>query len=125
MYARRSKMNPLWNQLVIGGYRDGGAFLGMVDLYGTSYEDDTVATGYGAHIARPLLRSALERTPAAQLTEEQAKKILEDSLRVMFYRDARALNRIQVATVSVRGIAISEPFDLKTEWEFARHIQGH
>ena len=23
MYARRSKINPLWNSLLVGGYRDG------------------------------------------------------------------------------------------------------
>jgi len=125
MYARRSRMNPLWNQLVIAGYREGKSFLGMVDLYGTSYEDDTVATGYGAYIARPLLRSALEKTPVAQLTQAAAVRVLEDSMRVLFYRDARALNRIQVAVIGARGAAISEPYDLQTNWEFGRDIAGH
>ena len=34
MYARRNKGDPLWNQLVVGGFRDGKSFLGMVDLHG-------------------------------------------------------------------------------------------
>jgi 20S proteasome alpha/beta subunit len=32
------------------------SFLGFVDLYGSNYTDDHLATGYGAHLATPLLR---------------------------------------------------------------------
>lgn len=31
-------------------------FLGTVDLIGTTYSDDHIATGYGNHLARPLMR---------------------------------------------------------------------
>jgi len=34
-YGRRNKGNPLWNQLLIGGYNNGSPFLGYVDLIGT------------------------------------------------------------------------------------------
>ena len=27
MYARRSKINPLWNSLLVGGYRDGKRYV--------------------------------------------------------------------------------------------------
>jgi len=118
MYGRRSKMDPLWNQLVVAGYRDGKSFLGLVDLLGTSYEDNTIATGYGAYIALPLLRNVYR----PNLTEEEAKKALDDCLRVMFYRDARALDRVQVASVSKDGILVSEPYALKTDWEFGRNV---
>ena len=33
-YQRRNKGNPLWNQLLIGGYNCGSPFLGYVDLIG-------------------------------------------------------------------------------------------
>lgn len=36
MYARRSKFDPLWNQLVVSGFRDGKSFLGVVDMHGPS-----------------------------------------------------------------------------------------
>jgi 20S proteasome subunit beta 7 len=94
MYARRNKMDPLWNGLVVGGFRDGKGFLGLVDMYGTTYEDDTVATGYGAHIARPLLRTAVEAVPGG-LSEAQAVKLLEDNMRILYYRDARACSRVR------------------------------
>ena len=35
------------------------SFLGYVDLLGTTYSSPTMATGFGAHIAIPLLRSVL------------------------------------------------------------------
>ncbi|KAJ1529061.1 Proteasome subunit beta type-7, partial [Nowakowskiella sp. JEL0078] len=60
MYNRRSKMDPLWNSLAIGGFRDGEKFLGFVDLQGTTYKSSTVATGFGAYLATPILRKAVE-----------------------------------------------------------------
>merc|ERR1719181_2289765 len=49
LYQRRNKFDPLWNSLVVGGFKDGAPFLGSVDLRGTAYEDDVIATGYGSH----------------------------------------------------------------------------
>lgn len=112
MYNRRNKFDPLWNSLVVGGFNNGESFLGFVDLLGTSFTDETLATGYGSYIARPLLRKAYR----PDLTEAEARKVLEDSMRVLFYRDARALNRIQIASVGMGGITVSEPFSLATEW---------
>lgn len=68
-------------------------FLAYVDLLGTTYSASTLATGYGAYIAQPLLRSAVE-TNEDTLTEEAARKIIDDSMRVLFYRDARSINKV-------------------------------
>jgi len=124
MYARRTKINPLWNSLVVGGFKDGKRFLAYVDLLGTTYKATTIATGYGAYIAQPLLRKAVE--PYADvLTEEQAQKILEDCMRVLFYRDARSLNKFQIATITAEGVKISESRQLETSWGFAEGIRGY
>jgi len=111
-YERRNKMDPIWNQLVVAGFREGQSFLGLVDLYGTNYEDDTIATGYGNHIARPLMRKAYR----PDLTRDEAKQVLEMCLRILYYRDARALNRIQIATITAEGSWISEPYQLSEDW---------
>ena len=64
-----------------------------MDLQGTSYESSTIASGYGAYIAQPLLRKAVEGKEST-LTEEEAIKLLDDCMRVLFYRDARSLNKV-------------------------------
>ena len=59
-----------------------------------------MATGYGAYIAQPLLRKAVEGRED-ELTEEQAREIIEQSLRVLFYRDARSLNKVSFSATYV------------------------
>ena len=66
--------------------------MAYVDLLGTTYSASTLATGYGAYIALPLLRKAVEGREEI-LTEVEAQKIIEESMRVLFYRDARSLNK--------------------------------
>jgi 20S proteasome subunit beta 7 len=67
--------------------------LACVDLHGTTWQASSIATGYGAYLAQPLLRKALEGKEDL-LTEQEATKILEDCIRVLFYRDARSLNKV-------------------------------
>ncbi|KIP01257.1 hypothetical protein PHLGIDRAFT_131320 [Phlebiopsis gigantea 11061_1 CR5-6] len=124
LYARRSKMNPLWNSLLVGGVKDGESFLAYVDLLGTTYTASTLATGYGAYIALPLLRQAVEGREAT-LGADEARRILTESMRVLFYRDARSLNKFQIATVTAAGVDISEPIVLDTAWGFAEGIRGY
>ncbi|KAF9458084.1 proteasome endopeptidase complex beta subunit [Collybia nuda] len=124
MYARRSKMNPLWNALLVGGLKDGKRFLAFVDLLGTTYSASTLATGYGSHIAQPLLRTAVEGKEDT-LTEEDALKIIEQSMKVLYYRDARSINKYQVATITASGTSISESRHLETAWSFAEGIRGY
>ncbi|KAF5350886.1 hypothetical protein D9758_010484 [Tetrapyrgos nigripes] len=124
MYGRRSKINPLWNSLIVGGFKDGKRFLSYVDLLGTTYSASTLATGYGAYIAQPLLRKAVEGYEDV-LTEEQAEKIMTECLKVLFYRDARSLNKYQIATITTKGVNLSESRSLDTTWSFAEGIRGY
>ena len=66
-----------------------GRYLGVVDLIGTMYEDDVVATGFGNYVCLPLLRKA-----GTDLSKEEAKKVLEDCMRVLFYRNCRSSTRV-------------------------------
>jgi 20S proteasome subunit beta 7 len=120
MYQRRNKFNPLWNQLLVAGYND-GPFLGYVDLIGTAYEENFIATGFGAYLAIPLIRERW--TP--DMEEGEARALLEDCLRVLFYRDCKASNKIQIAKATAEGSLVSEPYELQHDWETANFDARH
>jgi len=120
MYGRRNKMDPLWNSVVLAGFHDNVPTLGLVDLYGTNFESEVIATGYGLHMGLPLLRKAYRD----DLTVAEAKTVMENTLRVLFYRDARSSNSIQVAAVTNAGVEISEMIELDTKWDFQRFVTG-
>merc|ERR1712159_318822 len=129
MYNRRSKMDPLWNSLVVGGFQNGAPFLATIDLMGTQFEDDMCATGYGGHLALPLMREAVGKWGSG-MTREQAKETLDNCMRVLFYRDCRAINKLQFADITADGVTITpadEPVVLTTEWQQRKmvHPGGH
>lgn len=76
------------------------------------------ATGFGTYLGIPLLRKAWRQG----LSAEEARKILEDAHRVLLYRDGRTLNKFQIAKVTADGVNISEPYSLKTDWEYRRFV---
>lgn len=63
------------------------------------------------------MRKHYERTNG-KISESEAKKILEESMRVLYYRDARTINKMQLATINKDGVKISEPYQLDTVWNF-------
>ncbi|KAJ3333043.1 Proteasome subunit beta type-7 [Blyttiomyces sp. JEL0837] len=125
MYNRRSKVDPLWNSLVVAGMKNGEPFLGYVDLQGTTYQSPSIATGFGGYLAQPLLRKALETHGEENITEEMAEKIINDCMRVLFYRDARSLNKLQRAVITADRVFITAPYELETNWDFAEKIRGY
>ena len=117
MYNRRCNFNPLLNTAIVVGYRDGESFCGFVDSVGTHFEaEECTAVGMAQHIGLPLLRKRVEENP--NMTREQALKTLEEVMAVMFYRDCRTINKIQVADCTATGVTISEPKMLETQWKY-------
>ena len=108
MYNKRSKMDPWWASIVVGGVTEGAdgptpflgplsalcecrnsklrpahlllLRLGVVDKLGMSYEADFLTTGYGSHLALPILRNKWR----AGLTAEEAKALLDECMRVLY-----------------------------------------
>jgi len=115
LHNRRNKMNPLLNQIVLGGFdkQKNASYLSYVDLYGTTYEDEYVATGYGAHLAIPILREQAR----SDMSLEEAVELLKHCMRVLFYRDCRTTDRIQFARATSEGVEVSGIEKLETKWD--------
>ena len=121
LYNRRSKFDPLWNSLVVAGVdqSDGKPFLGAVSMLGVKYEDGHVATGSGAHLARPLFREKHSPT----MSRADAEALMKEALAVCYYRDKQSINKFQIAVVATKEgagveVQIGEPFALATEWGY-------
>ena len=57
LYNRRSRFDPLWTSVIVGGIEeDGSTFLGHVNHIGTAFKENAIATGLGADIAVPIMR---------------------------------------------------------------------
>uniref|UniRef100_A0A8C4N7G0 Proteasome subunit beta n=1 Tax=Eptatretus burgeri TaxID=7764 RepID=A0A8C4N7G0_EPTBU len=118
----RSKLNPLWNTILVGGYHDEESFLGYVDRIGLAYESPVVATGFGAFIALPLMRDAHEKNP--NMSKDEALTLLERCLKILYYRDSRAFNRYEIAIVTKDGATILPPASCVTNWEIAHFVRN-
>jgi len=123
MYHKRSRFDPFWNTLVVGGHHDGKSFLGYVDKLGTSYEEKSIATGYGAYIALPIIRKALEEKP--NISKVEAVKLIIDCLRVLYYRDARSINKFDITIITDEGVATETNMTTETNWEIAHMVKGY
>jgi len=120
MYNRRSKFNPLWNQLIVGGVQHGQKILKYIDLQGTSFPEDFVATGFGMHLALPIIRKEWK----ADMTEAEARSLLENCMRILFYRDCVAYNKIQFAVARFdKEVEIGEPYEIDGKWDHSMWIK--
>lgn len=118
MYQRRNKFDPLWNEIVVAGYdEEKSPFIGIVDKIGTAYgcNEKFIATGFGSYMAIPYLRNEYRDN----MEEGEARALLEDCMRMLFYRDCRAGCRIQIGKVEMDGDGgvVSEPYTLDTSWD--------
>lgn len=129
MYKRRSDFDPLWNQVIVAGL-DGNnkPFLSSVDLLGTTFSAPTLATGFGAHLAQPLLRKLVEdETAVNSISQDRAVAAVKECMKVLFYRDARSLDTYSIAVVTKEGgVQLKEDERLEGQsWAFAENIRGY
>jgi 20S proteasome subunit beta 7 len=90
-------------------------------MIGTCYEEDYIATGFGGYLALPIIRDRWK----ADMNENEAKLLLEDCLKVLFYRDCRASSRVLIAKATEMGTEIMDPVELATNWNVANFDKTH
>lgn len=128
MYQRRSKMNPLWNAIVVAGVEDDKPFLKYVNLLGVTYSSPTLATGFGAHLAIPLLRRVIDREEDIESTNlELAEKTILEGMKVLYYRDARSSRKFSLAIIDKeQGLVFKKGLQVENmSWKFAKDIKGY
>jgi 20S proteasome subunit beta 7 len=128
LYKRRSDFNPLWNHILVAGFDgEGKPFLSSADLLGTTFSAPSMATGFGAHLAVPILRRTFpEDMPIEDITKEQALAAVKQCMNVLFYRDARSLDKYSLAVVTKGGVDLKESEQLEQQsWAFADRIKGY
>lgn len=126
LYNRRSKFDPLWNTIIVGGMQDGKPFLGCVDHIGTAWTENAVATGMGAAMAIPIINHELEKYKSTDnLSKEQAREIMMKCLRVSYLRDCRATNKFHIAIINNDGAEVNGPLTIDSNWEVAKMIKGY
>ncbi|KAI7621028.1 hypothetical protein KC319_g18595 [Hortaea werneckii] len=128
MYKRRSDFNPLWNALLVAGLDDkNNPFLASADLLGTTYSAPTLATGFGAHLAQPILRTVVpDESHVKELTKEKAVEAVRECMEVLFYRDARSMPAYSLAVIDGKGVELSTDEKLEGQsWAFAETIRGY
>ncbi|ALC47250.1 Prosbeta7, partial [Drosophila busckii] len=124
LYNRRSRMNPLYIDVVVGGVEENGTpFLGNVDLRGRAYDDYVVATGFARHLALPLVR---ERKPKdREFTFEEATNLIRECMKVLYYRDTRSIPQYTVGICTSGGCNVKGPFKVEENWTFAETVRGY
>ncbi|KAF3942176.1 hypothetical protein ABW19_dt0208747 [Dactylella cylindrospora] len=128
LYQRRSKFDPLWNSILTVGAdpKTSEPFLAYADLLGTTYSAPALATGFGAHLAVPILRKHVpDEDAAAQLSEEDAKKLIEECMKVLWYRDARSGVTYSWSVVTKDGVTAGNKEIENQSWKFAEMIKGY
>jgi len=114
MYNKRTKGNPLYNQFIVVGKKENEApLLAFCDHQGTYFEDDYCATGFGAYLAMPLLRT--KWTPS--MTKQEATDLMVECLKICFYRDCRAYSKYTIGCCDGKTVEISAPLNLDHFWE--------
>jgi len=112
-YAKRNKMNPLYLTSILGGFYKGNRYLGYVDMYGTMLEGTNLVTGYAGYFCKPLIWNYWNENQS----EEEVRTLIKECFKVLFYRDAKASDRIQFCVINADGVKIEEPIVVETKWD--------
>nr|CDJ93285.1 tRNA-dihydrouridine synthase and Proteasome domain containing protein [Haemonchus contortus] len=127
MYARRTRMNPLWNTLVVAGVEDeeknnkesSTPFIGVITQKGVAYQTKHVATG----IAAMLLNQAVEdewKKKGDKLTRAEAEALVRKALELTIYHDCCADNDFEIGVVDAEdGVTLGKQETIIGDWSIA------
>nr|CDQ02227.1 BMA-PBS-7, isoform e [Brugia malayi] len=124
LYYRRTRMNPLWNTLVVAGLQTQNdqlePFIGVITSRGVAYRTKSVATGMGAMLLNQVIETE-QRKNDGKLSKEQAIDILRKSLELSIYHDCVADNEFEISTVDKDGVQLGVPEFIAGNWDIAEY----
>ncbi|KAK6106076.1 Proteasome subunit family protein [Brugia pahangi] len=124
LYYRRTRMNPLWNTLVVAGLQTQNdqlePFIGVITSRGVAYRPKSVATGMGAMLLNQVIETE-QRKNDGKLSKEQAIDILRKSLELSIYHDCVADNEFEISTVDKDGVQLGVPEFIAGNWDIAEY----
>lgn len=141
LYYRRSKMDPLWNTLIVAGelpafwtscrrcclgmqpeptYDNLVPFIGVITQRGVAYEGKSVATGLGQMLLAESMDRAL-RDKGNKLNREEALELLRTTLKLAYYHDCVADNNVDLTTVDASGTTLLKPETFVGDWSMAEY----
>jgi len=125
LYYRRSKMDPLWNTLVIVGlepveFRAGEfkPFIGVIQKHGTAYEVPSVATGLASMMLNQVIETELGGD-SKNMSREQALNILRKAMEITYYRDCYAENEYSLSFIEKGESSFLTTEKLVGRWDIA------
>jgi len=120
-YQRRNKMDPFYNTFLVGGIENGDTYLGFTDLLGTHFTDDYVASGFGQHLCLPLLR----RLYKADMTEDEAVELINQCIKVLYYRECRTTNTFSITIMHRETGYSTQNVKANTDWTVSKSVKGY
>uniref|UniRef100_A0A0K0EZF9 Proteasome subunit beta n=1 Tax=Strongyloides venezuelensis TaxID=75913 RepID=A0A0K0EZF9_STRVS len=128
LYYRRSQLNPIWTQLLVGGmqpidndFTNMEPYIGVITPKGVSYKAKSVATGMGAMLLNQLLETDV-RAKNYQLSEAEAKKLLTKLIELSIYHDCEADNCFDISTIdTANGVKRDNPMKILGNWDLATY----
>ena len=58
----------------------------------------------------------MENNWREDMTEDEARKLICDCIGVMFCRDKRTTDNVQIVTITEGGVTMHEPIHVDTQW---------
>lgn len=127
-YNKRSKMDPYWNTTIVGGFNNDEPFMNSIDQFGTKYERNWLVSGFASYFAGPIMEQNVP-TDHKLITRERAIELIDHLLRVLFYRDAAAGDRINYGVMEKNNQGEPEftvhHKKLTTNWEHEKFKTSH
>lgn len=124
-YDQRTKLKPIFNSVTVAGLDENKKpILGVVNHLGVQWRNNYTGTGLGVYFSNPVLRENLVNGP---LSEEKARKVMMDGLRILFRSDKTAGRVVIYAKVDATGAAtVEDPIaivPLTSNYECHQHAQ--